>query len=144
MRPNGARIGGSATALVAALLLLGGCSSDEQTAGDPAIAKVVEKDFHITAPRTVAAGAVDFAVHNRGPVSHELIVIRGSAPNLPMRRDGVTVDEDAIEARTVGALEPQSAGVHDLDVELTPGRYMILCNMAGHYRSGMHRELVVR
>jgi uncharacterized cupredoxin-like copper-binding protein len=27
---------------------------------------------------------------------------------------------------------------------LRPGRYVLLCNMFGHYRGGMHTELVVR
>ena len=27
---------------------------------------------------------------------------------------------------------------------IAPGRYLLFCNMAGHFRGGMHRELVVR
>jgi uncharacterized cupredoxin-like copper-binding protein len=129
---------------MAAIPLLAGCSSDQTAASSPTATTVVEKDFHISAPDTVAAGDVDFAVDNHGPVSHELIVVRGIAANLPMRRDAVTVDEDAIEPSIVGALEPVGAGVHQLDVNLEPGRYVLLCNMNGHYRSGMHTEVVVR
>ena len=144
MRTNRARIGGWLAALVAALPLLAGCSSDEPGASTPTAAAVVEKDFHISAPDEVAAGDVDLEVNNQGPVSHELIVVRGTAATLPMRHDAVTVDEDAIEPRIVGALEPVGAGVHELDVDLQPGRYVFLCNMNGHYRSGMHTEVVVR
>jgi uncharacterized cupredoxin-like copper-binding protein len=131
-------------ALVAAQLLLAGCSSDEREAESRSAASVVEKDFNITAPKTIAAGDVDIAVKNLGPVSHELIVARGTAADLPLRHDAVTVDEDAIEPRIVGALEPVGAGVHELDLNLEPGRYVLLCNMNGHYRSGMHTEVVVR
>ena len=34
--------------------------------------------------------------------------------------------------------------VRELHVRLTPGRYVLLCNMSGHYMGGMHRTLVVR
>jgi uncharacterized cupredoxin-like copper-binding protein len=30
-----------------------------------------------------------------------------------------------------------------LHLHLTPGRYVLFCNMAGHYLGGMHRTLVV-
>jgi uncharacterized cupredoxin-like copper-binding protein len=84
-------------------------------------------------------------VRNGGPDAHELIVARvgGGAP-LPLRRDGLTVDEERIQAATVGKLEPGAPkSVREVTVHLTPGRYVLFCNMYGHYRGGMHSELVV-
>src|SRR5262245_60814929 len=81
--------------------------------------KVTERDFGIKSPRQVRAGDVTFVVQNSGPDTHELLVVRGS--KLPLRTDGLTVDED--EARPVASLEgkpPRS--VHTLRVHLTPGR----------------------
>jgi uncharacterized cupredoxin-like copper-binding protein len=44
-----------------------------------------------------------------------------------------------------GSLEPGASGdVRDLQVHLTSGRYVLFCNMSGHYLGGMHRVLVVR
>ena len=64
--------------------------------------------------------------------------------HLPLRTDGVTVDEDALQPATVGALEPGLPGsVRMLRLDLTPGHYEIFCNMAGHYLGGMHTELTV-
>ena len=55
----------------------------------------------------------------------------------------MTVDEEALSARIVGALEPGPAGdVRTLAVDLRPGRYMLLCNMYGHYMGGMHQVVV--
>jgi uncharacterized cupredoxin-like copper-binding protein len=72
------------------------------------------------------------------------VVKAGSAP-LPLRRDGLTVDEDAVADRTAVSLEPQPAGaVTQTRARLTPGRYVLFCNMSGHYLAGMRRELVVR
>jgi hypothetical protein len=135
----------STAALIAVLSMLTGCSGGSaQSGAEPPVAKVVEKDFKIDAPASIPAGVVDLAVNNRGPVSHELIVVRGRTAGLPLRDDNVTVDEDAMEERTAGALEPQPAGLHNLQVTLRPGRYVFICNMAGHYRGGMHTELQVR
>jgi uncharacterized cupredoxin-like copper-binding protein len=83
-------------------------------------------------------------VRNRGPDLHELLVVRrGSAP-LPLRQDGITVDEDAVKQATVGGLEAAETGVRQLRVRLAPGRYELFCNMAGHYLGGMKSDLVVR
>jgi uncharacterized cupredoxin-like copper-binding protein len=134
-------------ALVVVAVLATGCAGGRSSAagyaGTPV--RVTERDFRIAAPAQVRAGDVRFAVTNRGPVAHEFIVVRLSGSALPLRRDGMTVDEDAVEARTAGALEPQRAGATtELRTRLTAGRYELLCNMAGHYRGGMHAELVVR
>jgi uncharacterized cupredoxin-like copper-binding protein len=133
--------------LAVLVLVLAGCSSgDGETHGAATVAPIVERDFKIKADRyELPAGKVDLSVKNDGPDAHELIVVRETNSGLPMRKDGLTVDEDAIEKQTLGALEPgQPGGIRHLDVRLTPGRYLLLCNMSGHYLGGMHAELVVR
>jgi uncharacterized cupredoxin-like copper-binding protein len=83
-------------------------------------------------------------VGNRGPDHHELIVVRVGRSPLPFRADGMTVDEDAVRRRTVGTLDPGGAGtLRSLRLRLAPGRYVIFCNMSGHYLGGMHRTVVV-
>jgi len=106
---------------------------------------VTERDFRISAaPTRVAAGDVVLSVRNRGPERHEFIVVRAHGAALPLRVDGVTVDEDALKAAKVGALEPGTPGsLRELRLRLAPGRYELFCNMAGHYLGGMHTELVV-
>ena len=95
------------------------------------------------APAHIRAGRVDLVVRNRGPESHELIVVRADGP-LPMRTDGVTVDEDAFEKVTVGALEPGRPGeTRHLHVTLKPGHYVLICNMSGHYLGGMRTPVEV-
>jgi uncharacterized cupredoxin-like copper-binding protein len=133
-------------ALVAVAVLASGCAGGTRPAvhGDEPV-RITERDFRIAAPRQVRAGDVRFAVSNRGPVAHEFIAVKLTGSRLPMRRDGMTVDEEAVEPRTAAVLEPLAAGkVADLRARLTPGRYALFCNMAGHYRGGMHTELVVR
>jgi uncharacterized cupredoxin-like copper-binding protein len=106
---------------------------------------VVERDFSIRAPRSVPAGDATLVIRNSGPEDHELLVVRSPSTRLPLRRDGLTVDEHALDADTAGALEPAVPGAtRTLHLRLRPGRYVLFCNMTGHYLGGMHAVLVVR
>jgi uncharacterized cupredoxin-like copper-binding protein len=107
--------------------------------------RITERDFSISGPKQVTSRAVRLVVRNNGPDAHELIIVRADGAHLPLRSDGLTVDEAALQTRTVATLEPGSAGkVRQLRLQLAPGRYVLFCNMAGHYLGGMHAELVVR
>ncbi len=123
-----------------------GCAGSGKAAGLIApIIPVTEGDFHISAPSTLMTGNYTFRVHNEGPTDHEFIVAPTQSSSLPLRPDGLTVDEEAIERSEPGSLEPGSPGaVRDLTVHLKPGRYILFCNMEGHYMAGMHSELTVR
>ncbi len=132
-----------ACALAVSTIAASGCGGDDGPRG--VSVGVSERDFHIAAPHALAAGEVRFTVHNRGPDAHELLVVRARGTTLPLRRDGMTVDEDALQHTTVGLLEPDVSGsARQLSVRLAPGRYVLLCNMSGHYLGGMHRDLLVR
>lgn len=128
---------------IASMLVVGGAPASTVTPRHSAIT-VRERDFRISAPRHVAAGDVALVVHNAGPDMHELIVVRERGARLPLRADGMTVDEDAVARDTPGNLEPgQPGSTRTLRVALHPGRYVLLCNMSGHYLGGMETELVV-
>jgi uncharacterized cupredoxin-like copper-binding protein len=134
-------------------MLAFGCGEKE---GDRAtgshVARVTLRDFHIKAPKRIPAGEVTFSVNNKGPNDHELLVVRkdesqsggDEEDEVPLRRDGLTVDEDKLGSSLVDALEPQTPGVHTLRVKLKPGRYELFCNMAGHYFAGMEAGFEVQ
>src|SRR6476660_2311178 len=74
--------------VIAAVLLavsgLAACSSGQTAAKHASVVRVTERDFRIAAsPARVPSGAVLLTVENRGPVSHELIVVRTDRPTLP-------------------------------------------------------------
>ena len=107
------------------------------------VVRVTVRDFHIkVSPARIPAGPARLVVVNKGPDTHEILVARTGAA-LPLRRDGLTVDEDKLEPVTVGEAEGESPGaVEVLRVKLRPGRYELFCNMAGHYLGGMSAQLV--
>jgi uncharacterized cupredoxin-like copper-binding protein len=133
---------------IALAVLAVGCSSsshDGATAPGGRALGVKVADFTIKAPKRIAAGNIVFRVRNSGPDMHELILVRAAGGELPLRADNLTVDEDALEPRTVSVLEDDHPNtVRDWNVKLEPGRYILVCNMSGHYLGGMRTELVVR
>lgn len=144
--PGSGRRWSAAFAALVATAVLGGCSSAVHSAQpNGEVVHITEKDFKISGPSTrVDAGDVVLSVENQGPDDHELIVVRADDAPLPLRADGVTVDEDRLDPDTIGALEPGAPGnVRQLAVHLAPGHYTMFCNMAGHYLGGMHAELDV-
>ena len=149
--PRRGRPGGVVTALTLAAacaltaVSLSGCGSTRANASPEHAIPIQERDFHITAPTTLRSGTVTLRIRNEGPDQHELIVAPGTIASLPLRQDGLTVDEEAVEASEPGSLEPGEPGsVRDLTVDLKPGRYVFFCNMEGHFMAGMHTEVVVR
>ena len=109
---------------------------------------VLLEDFKVRQETTVVpAGTVSFLIRNQGPTTHEVIVVRTDlAPDkLPLQPDGLTVDE---EERGVKFLEEvEGLDIDDretLILDLAPGRYVLYCNLEGHYLGGMYEALIVR
>jgi uncharacterized cupredoxin-like copper-binding protein len=126
-----------------AAFALSGCSS-HSTSSEGAVVRVTLKDFRIKVSRShVRAGDVRLVVRNRGPDTHELLIARTHAA-LPLRADGITVDEETLEPVTVAEAEGEPRGrVRVLELKLRHGLYELFCNMAGHYLGGMRARLVV-
>jgi len=124
------------------LLAAAGCGGTSHRALP--IVSITERDFHIALPQVVPAGDVRIVLRNKGPVSHELLIIHAVHGRLPRRVDGFTIDEDAIQRQLVGHFEAAGPSTRDMVVHLTPGRYIVFCNMAGHAASGMLTSFQVR
>ena len=122
---------------IAALGLVA-CSSDSKDEGFT----VTEKDFSVTPSEThVAAGKVTMKVENKGEQAHELVVFRTDldANDLPLNADGDRIDE---EGAGITHLDPEAedipvGGSKVITVDLPAGRYVFVCNLAGHYGKGM-------
>jgi len=135
---------GRLTLVVLPVLFLVGCAETGTVSRAPnTLVRISERDFRIVVePGRIRAGDVELVVRNQGPDTHELIMVRSSHSQPPLRRDGLTVDEEALHAvGTVEGVDPH--GVRRVRLHLAPGRYELFCNMAGHFMAGMHGELVV-
>ncbi len=109
---------------------------------------VTEKDFAIgLAPATASAGSVTFSITNNGPSVHEFVVFKTDlAPDkLPQDTDNHKVNEDGAGLTKVDEVESiDSGGTGKLTVTLTPGKYVVICNIAAHYEQGMHAGFTVQ
>lgn len=113
-----------------------------QTPAAPAASvTVVMKDRSFQAStRTVPAGKVTFVVRNAGAMAHEFVVIRTNRlPSaLPMK------GHKASEAGAKGEIEAFAPGrTKRLTLTLAPGKYVLLCNLPGHYKRGQFVGFVV-
>jgi uncharacterized cupredoxin-like copper-binding protein len=114
--------------------------------------RVTLRDFHIKAPKQIPAGDVNFSIWNKGPNDHELLLVKEpesrtgneEEEETPLRRDGLTVDEDKLGSSLIAALEPEEPGMSTLRANLKPGHYELFCNMAGHYFAGMEAGFEVQ
>ncbi|HEX6128818.1 MAG TPA: hypothetical protein VF071_07355, partial [Candidatus Limnocylindria bacterium] len=78
------------------------------------------------------AGEVTFQIKNSGELPHELVVIRTEtdADELPVEEVKVVERGLEIVARSEHIPAAQEA---TLTVDLTPGHYVLICNLSGHY-----------
>lgn len=101
--------------------------------------EVIQKEMKISLkPSVVEAGKVTFVVRNTGTVEHEMVVIR-RASKLAVK------NFQAVEQASPGEVEGVMPGkAKQLTLKLSPGKYLLICNIPGHYMLGMHSVLTVR
>jgi len=96
-------------------------------------------------PDTVKAGVVTFQDINQSKgLVHEMILIRKPADGkqLPYDDKEQKVIEEKIKSLgEVSELDPGKSG--KLTVTLSPGNYLLICNQASHYMSGMSTSFTV-
>jgi uncharacterized cupredoxin-like copper-binding protein len=99
------------------------------------------KEFSVK-PSTpsVKAGNVTFKVSNKGALEHELVVVKAAlAPNkLPVKNQVVTLKP----LKKAGPFKPGKGGT--LSVSLKPGKYVLFCNLKGHYSAGQRIGFTVK
>ena len=147
MRPRTTLLAGLSIVALAAAACGGTSPTAGPTAAGPTTVKVTLQEWAVVpAPASVAAGAVKFEVTNSGPADiHEFVVIKTDlAPAaLPVDATG-TVTEEGAGMTVVDEIEDIPVGqTQELSVTLTPGKYVLLCNIysaeeqEAHYTMGM-------
>ena len=90
-------------------------------------------------PRKVRPGPVTFKVTNlASKIVHEVIVARlpEGMDKLPYDEAATMVKKDALQAfGSVKEIDPSRSAA--LTLTLKPGKYMLYCNLPGHYMAGM-------
>jgi uncharacterized cupredoxin-like copper-binding protein len=90
---------------------------------------------------TVPAGPVTFTLANNGIKNHEMVVLKTDTPydQLTIGTDDRVSEADSVGE--VGEIKPGTTGTVTLD--LAPGSYVLVCNIAKHYGQGMRAAFTV-
>jgi len=131
-----------------ALVFLSACSGSSSSKPDGHSLTATEREFSISLNSTaVQSGNVGIKVHNTGQTEHELVVFKTDLDQaaLKLTPDGSKIDE---KQDGVTHLDPEAEKVapgsdKSITVDLAPGRYVVVCNLPGHYKQGMHATLDV-
>ncbi len=112
----------------------------------------------VVSPSTVKAGKVTFTIHNVGTMTHEMVLVRApDAAALPRvtvatsERAVGDVDEEAIpESDLPGEAQVKAGTTVTKTISLTPGTYVMICNIdtklsdgtvINHFQRGMYTTI---
>ena len=102
------------------------------------------KEMSITlGQKFVAPGSVTFSVTNTGSAIHEFVILKADVADgaLPPSTDEPGKAEEPGHVAEVEDIGPGQTAT--LTVTLDPGKYVLICNMPGHYAAGMHASFIV-
>lgn len=103
--------------------------------------------FFAPANGSAKAGKTVIEAPNEGSVEHELVVFKTNMDPAKLPTEGGGgVDEEKLDevAEEAGEVPDVEAGeTKSGNFKLTPGKYVIFCNLPGHYAQGMYGTLTV-
>lgn len=122
-------------------------SPSAEKSGGVTKVSVLEKEMEIQlSPATVPAGEIEFIAKNEGKIPHEMVVIKTDLPldKLPLKNGRLDEDKAGQKIGEIESDELKSGANKSLRLKLAPGKYLIQCNIPGHFTSGMKAQLTVQ
>lgn len=132
--------GGQAGASVKAHTSATAAAPPARTSGPGPVAVKLTEWAVTPSVATVTHGKVSLDVTNAGRLTHELVVLRTAKPAAALGH-GARIKESGHVGET-GDLPVGSSKT--VSLTLKPGHYSLVCNLPGHYMSGMRADLTVR
>ncbi len=130
-------------ALMALALLVVSCAQPaaDAPAGSQVVAEMADYKIIVNVP-SVKAGAIKIGVRNLGTMEHSFEVLKTDLAPDKLPIDGASAK--AKEDGKVGEIKSIAAGKSaSVTLDLTPGKYVFICNVAGHYQLGMRIPFTV-
>ncbi|MDX6581025.1 MAG: hypothetical protein QOI10_209 [Solirubrobacterales bacterium] len=113
------------------------------TGGDETVSIEMNEFSYLPSDATAKAGSVTIDAPNTGAEPHELVLAKTDADpaKLPTTSDG-SVDEESLDSPgEIPEVEGGADGTVTLD--LKAGKYVMFCNLPGHYAAGMYGTFTV-
>jgi len=116
-------------------------SAAEAPTGSQVVAELADYKITVNVP-SVKAGAIKIGVRNLGAMEHSFQVLKTDLPPDKLPVDGASAK--AKEDGKVGEIASIPAGKSSaVTLDLAPGKYVFICNIASHYQLGMHAGFTV-
>jgi len=116
-------------------------SAAEAPTGSQVVAELADYKITVNVP-SVKAGAIKIGVRNLGAMEHSFQVLKTDIPPDKLPVDGASAK--AKEDGKVGEIASIPAGKSSaVTLDLAPGKYVFICNIASHYQLGMHTGFTV-
>lgn len=119
------------------------CAGAAETIPPDVDLAVTMKDYRVEMNvTTLKAGTVKIGIKNAGGMEHSFELIKSDLPfdKLPMDTGAAKAKEDGL----VKQVKSIAVGkVSTLTADLAAGKYVVICNVAGHYQLGMRAALTV-
>ena len=136
-------VAGTFVGLVAMIALAAGCGGGDGGGGGDTVVVTMGKpsEYAMTPqPTEISAGTVTFEVKNEGTLVHEMVVINTDKGAANLGTDGEADESGAVdEVADLPVGESKT-----LELDLTAGKYALVCNISGHYPAGMYADFTVK
>ena len=129
--------------LVGLAMTIAACAAASETIPADVGVAVTMKDYKVElSVTTVAAGSVKFGIKNAGGMEHSFELLK---TDLPFDKLPTTPDAKAREDGLIKQIKSIAVGkVSVITADLAAGKYVVICNIAGHYQLGMRAALTVQ
>jgi uncharacterized cupredoxin-like copper-binding protein len=111
----------------------------------PATVPVSLSEWKVAASSTLKAGTATFAISNVGTVPHEFLIFKSNLKPSAYPTDASgDIEEDGAGVTLLSDGENiDVGGSQSRTVALTPGKYLFVCNIPGHFKEGMFTAVTV-
>ncbi len=118
-------------------------AAGETPAGAATTVDVGLEEFAVNPAQDAAgAGTLTFSVVNDGTIVHNFRVIKTDLAPDALPTANAQADESQLDV--VASIPEFNAGeMEEVSVDLDPGSYVLICNIAGHYDLGMRAAFTV-
>lgn len=120
----------------------GSAGASAPTAGEGKVSVTLAEWSVKPATATVKGGKVSMKVTNGGATPHELVVVKTDVAQDKLEKANGIADEAKYKP-LVRTKQLNGSESTELEVDLSPGKYVLLCNVSGHYDLGMHTAFTV-
>ena len=132
-----------------ALLGLTGCQASQASVGGQspksAVVRVIESEWHMNPSLASApAGAVTFSVSNRGAIDHEMVILKTDLAGAALvQASGENKIDEGASGENMGEVQVAAGATGAGTFRLSPGHYVLICNIPAHYQAGMVTDFAV-